>query len=75
MGAGVVIGELDIAGIFVSPLLLCMLTGFTARIILSRLLQAAGVYRVIWQRPLFDTGLFLILTCASFFVLHVLTKV
>lgn len=74
MGAGIMIGEFNIAGIFVSPLLLCMLAGFTTRIAISRLLEAAGVYRLIWQRPLFDTGMFLILTCAFFLALGILTK-
>lgn len=55
------IGELNIAGIFISPLLLCMIAAFVARIVLSRILEVVGLYRLIWQRPLFDTALFLIL--------------
>lgn len=60
------IGEIDIAGIFVSPLLLCMIVAFVVRILLSRLFEAIGLYRVIWQRPLFDTALFLILIGVAF---------
>ncbi|EQA96734.1 hypothetical protein FHS51_003664 [Sphingobium wenxiniae] len=68
------IGEIDIAGIFISPLLLCMIVGFAVRLLLSRLLEAAGFYRVVWQRPLFDTALFLILTGAAFIVLRLVTR-
>jgi len=68
------IGEIDIAGIFVSPLLLCMVIGFAVRIMLSRLLDALGFYRIVWQRPLFDTALFLILTGAAFIVLRLVTR-
>lgn len=67
-------GEIDIAGIFVSPLLICMLLAFSLRIIVSRLLDCAGFYRVVWQRPLFDTALFLILTGAAFQGLRLLTQ-
>lgn len=67
------IGEIDVAGIFISPLLLCMLVAFTVRILLSRLLEAAGFYRFVWQRPLFDTALLLILTGAAFIGLRLFT--
>ena len=68
------IGEIDIAGIFISPLLFCMIVGFAIRLLLSRLLEAAGFYRAVWQRPLFDTALFLILTGAAFIVLRLVTR-
>ncbi|MFX4086873.1 MULTISPECIES: DUF1656 domain-containing protein [Sphingobium] len=68
------IGEIDVAGIFFSPLLLCIVIGFAARLLASRLLEIAGFYRFVWQRPLFDTALFLILTGGAFIVLHDLTS-
>ena len=68
------IGEIDIAGIFLSPLLLCVGIGFAARLLVSRLLEAAGFYRLVWQRPLFDTSLFLILTGAAFLALRLVTS-
>lgn len=67
------IGEIDIAGIFLSPLLLCMVIGFVTRLLLSRLIEAAGFYSFVWQRPLFDTALFLILTGAAFIALRHIT--
>lgn len=68
------IGEIDIAGVFVSPLLLCIASAFVMRLLLSKLLEATGFYRVIWQRPLFDTALFLILTGGAFTALRVVTS-
>ncbi len=67
------IGEIDIAGVFISPLLLCMILGFAMRLLLSRLFEAVGFYRLVWQRPLFDTALFLILTGAAFLLLRLAT--
>ena len=67
------IGEVDIAGIFVSPLLLCLAAGFLARLLVSKLLDAAGLYRFIWQRPLFDTSLFFLFAGATFLALRIAT--
>lgn len=68
------IGEINVAGIFVSPLLLCLVLAFVARLLLSRLLAAVGFYRLVWQRPLFDAALFLLLIGASFAALRILTQ-
>ncbi|MFT3800414.1 MAG: DUF1656 domain-containing protein [Burkholderiaceae bacterium] len=67
-------GEIDIAGIYFSPLLLCVLLGLIARVLISKVLEAAGVYRHIWRRPLFDTALFFILIGAAFLLLNALTS-
>lgn len=67
-------GEIDIAGVFISPLLLCMAIGFAVHLLLSRLLEAMGFYRAIWQRPLFDTAVFLILTGAAFVTLRLISS-
>ncbi|EQB14964.1 DUF1656 domain-containing protein [Sphingobium lactosutens] len=68
------IGEVNIVGIFLSPLLLCMAAALLVRAVLSRLLDAAGLYRFIWQRPLFDTALLITLTGLAFAVLRLITK-
>ena len=67
------IGEIDIAGIFISPLLLCLLTAFVGRIMISSLLEKANIYKVVWHRPLFDMSLFFILLGISFKSLSLLT--
>src|SRR3546814_2854987 len=66
MESGGMIGEIDIAGIFISPLLLCLLVAFFARLLVSRLLDALGFYRIVWQRPLFDLALFFLLVWLAF---------
>lgn len=67
------IGEIDIAGIFVSPLLVSMLAAFFLRLCLSWAFEKLGVYQKIWNRPLFDLSLFLILLGVSFGVVWLLT--
>ncbi|WP_066522279.1 DUF1656 domain-containing protein [Sphingobium cloacae] len=67
------IGEIDIAGVFISPLLLCLLVAFLVRLLISRLLDAAGFYRIVWQRPLFDLSLFFLLLWLAFAGLRMMT--
>jgi hypothetical protein len=67
------IGEIDVAGIFLSPLLPCLLIAFFARLLLSWVLSSAGFYRIVWNRPLFDLSLFLILLGVAFTFLRLLT--
>lgn len=67
------IGELNIAGIFISPLLLCLLTAFMVRVLISRVLETRDLYRYIWHRPLFDISLFFTAAGVSFLLLRVLT--
>ncbi|MFP8966510.1 DUF1656 domain-containing protein [Pokkaliibacter sp. CJK22405] len=67
------IGELNLGGIFISPLLLCMLMAFFIRIGVSWLIDKAGGYRFIAQRTLFDSALFLLLTGGVFTVLRLMT--
>ena len=69
------ISELDIAGVFISPLLLCMLVALVLRVAFSRCLDALGVYRVVWHRPLFDISMYFILLGLSFEALKYFTKV
>src|SRR3546814_8873503 len=73
MESGGRIGEIDIAGIFISPLLLCLLVAFFARLLVSRLLDALGFYRIVWQRPLFDLALFFLLVWLAFAGLRMTT--
>ena len=67
------IGEINIDGVFISPLLLCLVCAFVSRMALSWTLSAVGVYRWVAQRPLFDTALFLILAGLFFHGLKWLT--
>ncbi|KAB7738452.1 DUF1656 domain-containing protein [Parvibaculum sedimenti] len=68
------IGEFDIAGVFVSPLLLCLLAAFLARILIGRVLEATGIYRAIWHQSLFSISLFFVLVGAVFALLQAVTS-
>lgn len=67
------IGEIDIAGIFISPLLLCLLSAFIGRIMISTLFEKTNIYKVVWHRPLFDMSLFFILLGISLKTLYLIT--
>jgi hypothetical protein len=60
MEDGRMIGELNIYGLFVSPLLLWVLMALPATGLLRRVLRRIGVYRAVWHPPLFDLALFVI---------------
>lgn len=67
------IGELDVAGIFFSPLLLCLILGFAGHLLLAGLLESVGAYRFVWQRSLFDISLFVIVTGVAFLLFRYFT--
>lgn len=68
------ISEIDIAGVFISPLLLCMLIALIVRLLLSWGLDRLGLYRAVWHRPLFDVSLFFVLLGISFETLKFMTS-
>jgi hypothetical protein len=53
-------GEVDLAGVFVTPLLLWLLAALPVAAVLRRLLRRLGVYRLVWHRPLFDVALLVV---------------
>jgi hypothetical protein len=55
------IGEMSIGGVFVPALLIWALIAFVLNVGLRRLLYAAGFYRFVWHRALFDAATFVIL--------------
>ena len=55
------IGELDLHGVLVPPLLLSLLLALAASMALRRLLARTGFYRLVWHRPLFDFALYVVL--------------
>ncbi|PSU07124.1 DUF1656 domain-containing protein [Photobacterium ganghwense] len=67
------LNELDILGIYVSPLLLCIVLAYCLRILLSYLLLRTGFYRLIAQRPIFDSALLISLTGLVFHVFAIIT--
>ncbi len=53
--------EMNVYGVFISPLLPCALAALFIGMGLQRLLRLAGIYRIVWHRPLFDFAMFVIL--------------
>jgi hypothetical protein len=54
------IAELNIYGVFVSPLLLYTAAALVLMVVLRRGLAAAGFYQSVWHRALFDLALLVI---------------
>ncbi len=54
------IGEINLYGVFIPPLLLWVVVAFPVTAVLKRLLRWAGFYRFVWHRPLFDFALLVI---------------
>ena len=54
------IGELDLDGIFVSPVVVSAVIALVLTIALRRILALAGLYRVVWHPALFDSACFVI---------------
>ncbi|MET4897066.1 DUF1656 domain-containing protein [Sphingomonadaceae bacterium jetA1] len=50
-------GEIDIAGVFVHPLLIAALIAFPLSEGLAWLIGRAGLYRFVWHRGLFDIAM------------------
>ena len=55
------IGEIDLYGVFVSPLLIWVAIALPLTALLRRTLQGAGLYRFVWHRPLFDLALLILM--------------
>lgn len=53
--------EIDIAGIFFSPLLVCLVAAFVLRQGLSWVFNRTRFSQQVWNRPLFDLSLLLLL--------------
>jgi Protein of unknown function (DUF1656) len=58
------IGEIDLFGVFLPPLLVWLAIGLLLSAVLRAMLYRLGVYRYVWHRPLFDLALLVILTGA-----------
>ena len=55
------IGEVDFYGLFISPLLPLTIVALLLSFLLRKAFARAGVYRLVWHRPLFDFAFFVIL--------------
>lgn len=69
------IGELNLYGLFVSPLLLWVLAALPATALLRRALRRVGVYRAVWHPPLFDFAVFVIVLGAVAALISAITGI
>jgi hypothetical protein len=65
-------GEIDLYGVFVSPLVIWVAIALPLTALLRRLLARAGLYRFVWHRPLFDLALLVMMVYGVVFVSGVL---
>lgn len=54
-------GEIDLAGVYLHPLLLAALLAFPAAELAGWALSRAGFYRLVWHRGLFDVAMTVVL--------------
>ncbi len=57
--------EISLFGIFVPSILVCSIAAYMAMVVVARGLSAAGVYRYIWHKSLFNLSIFVCLLGAS----------
>lgn len=55
------VGEIDVHGVLVAPLLLWMLLAYLLAAALGRALSRIGFYRLVWHPALFNFALYVVL--------------
>ena len=55
------IGEFDIYGVYVPAFAVFAAIAFVLQVVIKRFLDAYGVYRFVWHRPLFDLAMYVVL--------------
>jgi hypothetical protein len=53
-------GEIDLFGIYLSPLVLAGLIAWPVTLLLFRALNRIGFYRFVWHRPMVNLALFVL---------------
>lgn len=55
------IGEFDIYGVYFPAFAIFAAIAFLLQVVIKRLLDACGFYRLVWHRALFDLAIYVIL--------------
>ncbi len=55
------IGEIDVAGVFIPAILFWAVLSMAAGVVVRRILTATRFYQLVWHRGLFDLALFFML--------------
>jgi len=58
------IGEIDVYGLFIPPLLILAVVAWALSGLLRRTLRAVGFYGWVWHPPLFDLALYVVVLSA-----------
>jgi len=58
----ILLREIDLLGVFVSPALICLAVALVISLIVRRLLDKTGINRFVWNRALFDFSLLVVIT-------------
>ncbi|WP_188985907.1 DUF1656 domain-containing protein [Pseudomonas matsuisoli] len=61
-------GDVDIAGVYLPMLLVLMIATYVLYLPLNRLLIHLHFYRLVWHRALFNVALYAVLLCAVDFL-------
>lgn len=61
--------EIDCFGIYLSPFFGCLVVAGCLFLIINRWLDHAEMQRYVWNRPLFDAAVFLVLLSLTVFLL------
>ena len=59
--------EVDLFGVYLPPLLFVTVLAWLLTVLLSRVLNRLGAYRLVWHRPLVNVALYVIVLGASLF--------
>jgi protein AaeX len=54
--------EIDLLGVFVSPVLICLAVALVLSLTLRRILDKTDINRFVWNRALFDLSLLIVMT-------------
>ena len=58
----ILLREIDLLGVFVSPALICLAVALVISLIVRRLLDKTDINRFVWNRALFDLSLLVVTT-------------
>jgi hypothetical protein len=65
-------GEFDFFGIYLPPLMPAIVIAWPLTMILSRGLNSAGFYRIVWHRPMINLALFVLVLGGTVFGLTII---
>jgi hypothetical protein len=68
--ARIMIGEIDILGVFVPAVLVLMFIAYLVNLAIRTVLARVGFYRLVWHRSIFDLGIYVLVLGLVVIVSH-----